>query len=87
MHHAIRTPSLDRRALAALVALLALLGTQVATASAAPAARGSAWGSIALAVRGVKAGAANFFTKPWDNAQLIALIACVASRSSAAPNA
>jgi DNA-binding NtrC family response regulator len=34
----------------------------------------TAWGSIALAVRGVKAGAANFFTKPWDNAQLIGLI-------------
>jgi DNA-binding NtrC family response regulator len=33
----------------------------------------TAWGSISLAVRGVKAGAANFFTKPWDNAQLIAL--------------
>lgn len=35
----------------------------------------TAWGSIALAVRGVKAGAANFFTKPWDNAQLAELIA------------
>lgn len=34
----------------------------------------TAWGSIALAVRGVKAGAANFFTKPWDNAQLVELI-------------
>jgi two-component system, NtrC family, response regulator len=34
----------------------------------------TAWGSIALAVRGVQAGAANFFTKPWDNPQLIALI-------------
>jgi DNA-binding NtrC family response regulator len=34
----------------------------------------TAWGSIALAVRGVKAGAANFFTKPWDNAQLVALV-------------
>jgi DNA-binding NtrC family response regulator len=34
----------------------------------------TAWGSIALAVRGVKAGAANFFTKPWDNAQLAALV-------------
>ena len=34
----------------------------------------TAWGSIALAVRGVKAGAANFFTKPWDNAQLVRLI-------------
>jgi len=35
----------------------------------------TAWGSIALAVRGVKAGAANFFTKPWDNAQLAELVA------------
>ena len=34
----------------------------------------TAWGSIALAVRGVKAGAANFFTKPWDNGQLVALV-------------
>jgi two-component system, NtrC family, response regulator len=34
----------------------------------------SAWGSIALAVRGVKLGAADFFTKPWDNAQLVQLI-------------
>jgi two-component system NtrC family response regulator len=34
----------------------------------------TAWGSIALAVRGVQAGAANFFTKPWDNGQLVALV-------------
>ncbi|MFL6656624.1 MAG: sigma-54-dependent transcriptional regulator [Massilia sp.] len=34
----------------------------------------TAWGSIALAVRGVKSGAANFFTKPWTNAQLVDLI-------------
>ncbi|WP_426102784.1 sigma-54-dependent transcriptional regulator [Massilia sp. TSP1-1-2] len=34
----------------------------------------TAWGSITLAVRGVKAGAADFFTKPWNNAQLIELI-------------
>ncbi len=34
----------------------------------------TAWGSINLAVRGVKAGAADFFTKPWQNAQLIELI-------------
>ena len=43
----------------------------------------TAWGSIALAVRGVQAGAANFFTKPWDNTQLIALIR--ATLESAAP--
>jgi two-component system NtrC family response regulator len=34
----------------------------------------TAWGSIALAVRGVKAGAADFFTKPWDNARLVELV-------------
>nr|WP_314545238.1 sigma-54 dependent transcriptional regulator [uncultured Massilia sp.] len=34
----------------------------------------TAWGSIALAVQGMQAGAANFFTKPWDNGQLVTLI-------------
>ena len=34
----------------------------------------TAWGSIGLAVRGIQAGAANFFTKPWDNARLVELI-------------
>ena len=34
----------------------------------------TAWGSIALAVNGIKAGAANFFTKPWDNARLVELV-------------
>jgi two-component system, NtrC family, response regulator len=34
----------------------------------------TAWGSIALAVRGMKLGAADFFTKPWDNQQLLELI-------------
>jgi two-component system NtrC family response regulator len=43
----------------------------------------TAWGSIALAVKGVQAGAANFFTKPWNNAQLVELI--VATLQSAAP--
>src|SRR5215210_2617018 len=31
----------------------------------------TAWGSIALAVDGMKAGAADFVTKPWSNAQLL----------------
>jgi DNA-binding NtrC family response regulator len=31
----------------------------------------TAWGSISLAVEGVKAGAADFITKPWSNAHLI----------------
>jgi two-component system NtrC family response regulator len=34
----------------------------------------TAWGSIALAVKGVKVGAADFFTKPWHNAQLVELV-------------
>jgi FixJ family two-component response regulator len=31
----------------------------------------TAWGSIALAVEGVKSGAADFLTKPWSNAHLL----------------
>ncbi len=31
----------------------------------------TAWGSIELAVKGVKAGAADFITKPWSNQQII----------------
>lgn len=43
----------------------------------------TAWGSIALAVRGVQAGAANFFTKPWDNDQLVALVEATLQLSDA----
>jgi len=45
----------------------------------------TAWGSIALAVRGVQAGAANFFTKPWDNTQLAALIHATLESAEPAP--
>jgi two-component system NtrC family response regulator len=31
----------------------------------------TAWGSIELAVRGMKAGAADFVTKPWQNEQIV----------------
>ena len=34
----------------------------------------TAWGSIELAVQGVKAGATDFVTKPWSNAQLLQTI-------------
>ncbi len=34
----------------------------------------TAWGSISLAVRGMKAGAFDFITKPWDNRQLLSSI-------------
>ncbi|MFC2119077.1 sigma-54-dependent transcriptional regulator [Bacteroidota bacterium] len=34
----------------------------------------TAWGSVELAVKGIKLGAANFITKPWNNQQLIKII-------------
>jgi len=34
----------------------------------------TAWGSIELAVKGIKCGAADFVTKPWDNQQLMRTI-------------
>jgi DNA-binding NtrC family response regulator len=53
---------------------LALLGRIRQQHPAMPVLLMTAWGSIALAVKGMQAGAANFFTKPWDNAQLVELI-------------
>jgi DNA-binding NtrC family response regulator len=53
---------------------LALLASIKQAHPAVPVLLMTAWGSITLAVRGVKAGAANFFTKPWNNAQLVELI-------------
>jgi DNA-binding NtrC family response regulator len=35
----------------------------------------TAWGSISLAVQGMKAGAADFVTKPWSNQQLLQSVA------------
>ena len=34
----------------------------------------TAWGSISLAVDGMKAGAADFLTKPWDNERLLSVV-------------
>jgi len=34
----------------------------------------TAWGSIDLAVRGMKAGAADFITKPWTNQQVLQVV-------------
>jgi two-component system NtrC family response regulator len=53
---------------------LALLAAIRAAHPALPVLLMTAWGSIALAVKGMQAGAANFFTKPWDNAQLLELV-------------
>ena len=37
----------------------------------------TAWGSIALAVKGMRAGASEFITKPWSNEQLLAAVRTV----------
>ncbi len=43
------------------------------------------WGSIALAVEGMKAGAAEFVTKPWNNEALLQTIATVLRLREQAP--
>jgi DNA-binding NtrC family response regulator len=43
----------------------------------------TAWGSIALAVEGIKAGAADFITKPWSNAQLLQAVETALSLAAA----
>jgi len=50
---------------------LALLRELRARRPAVPVILMTAWGSIPLAVEGMKAGASDFVTKPWTNAQLL----------------
>ncbi|NML66322.1 sigma-54-dependent Fis family transcriptional regulator [Hymenobacter sp. RP-2-7] len=56
---------------------LGLLAELKALAPQVPVVLLTGWGSIALAVAGMKAGAAEFLTKPWDNAALLQTIATV----------
>src|SRR5690349_3266544 len=44
----------------------------------------TAWGSISLAVEGMKAGASDFVTKPWNNAQLLQSVETALSLASQA---
>ena len=44
----------------------------------------TAWGSISLAVEGMKAGASDFVTKPWSNAQLLQSVETALSLASQA---
>ena len=46
----------------------------------------TAWGSISLAVRGVKAGAFDFLTKPWDNERLLAVVETALQLAGPAPD-
>jgi DNA-binding NtrC family response regulator len=50
---------------------LALLRGIKARRPALPVVLVTAWGSIGLAVEGMRAGAADFITKPWSNAQVL----------------
>jgi DNA-binding NtrC family response regulator len=47
----------------------------------------TAWGSIALAVEGMKAGASDFVTKPWTNQQLLQSVKTVLGVADARPRA
>jgi two-component system, NtrC family, response regulator len=53
---------------------LALLATLRAHWPKVPVILMTAWGSIALAVRGVRAGALDFITKPWTHQQVLAAV-------------
>jgi two-component system, NtrC family, response regulator len=44
----------------------------------------TAWGSISLAVQGMKAGASDFVTKPWNNQQLVQSVQTALGLASAA---
>jgi two-component system NtrC family response regulator len=56
---------------------LALLAELKAFAPQVPVILLTGWGSIALAVAGMKAGAAEFVTKPWQNETLLQTIATI----------
>jgi two-component system NtrC family response regulator len=45
----------------------------------------TAWGSIALAVEGMKAGAADFVTKPWTNPQIVQIVGTALGLAQARP--
>jgi|GEM_PF-12272 DNA-binding NtrC family response regulator len=45
----------------------------------------TAWGSIELAVQGVKAGAADFVTKPWNNEQILQVVKTALGLAAATP--
>jgi DNA-binding NtrC family response regulator len=64
---------------------LALLGELKRRWPAVPVVLMTAWGSIPLAVEGMKAGAADFVTKPWTNAQLLLTVRTALGLAQAPP--
>jgi DNA-binding NtrC family response regulator len=66
---------------------LALLREVRARRPAVPVVLMTAWGSIPLAVEGMKAGASDFVTKPWTNAQLVQSVRTALGLAAAAAGA
>ncbi|HSK08893.1 MAG TPA: sigma-54 dependent transcriptional regulator [Vicinamibacterales bacterium] len=65
---------------------LELLGRIRALRPAVPVVLITAWGSIGLAVAGMKAGASDFITKPWTNQQLLHSVRAVLGVAAAKPS-
>jgi DNA-binding NtrC family response regulator len=66
---------------------LALLGRIKALKPGVPVVLITAWGSIALAVEGMKAGASDFVTKPWSNQQMLQTVQTALGLAASAPAA
>jgi len=64
---------------------LALLGAIKALRPALPVVLITAWGSIQLAVEGMKAGAADFITKPWTHEQITQIVRTALGLAASAP--
>jgi len=64
---------------------LALVGRIKTLRPSLPVVLITAWGSIALAVEGMKAGASDFVTKPWSNQQMLQTVQTVLGLAAAAP--
>jgi DNA-binding NtrC family response regulator len=64
---------------------LALLAAIRARHPGLPVVLMTAWGSIELAVRGMRAGAADFVTKPWTRGELLSTVATALALSDVGP--
>jgi DNA-binding NtrC family response regulator len=65
---------------------LALLARIKALRPTLPVVLVTAWGSIGLAVEGMKAGASDFVTKPWGNPQLLQAVQTALGLAASAPS-
>src|SRR3954468_18708507 len=66
---------------------LALLQQIKSATPAIPVVLITAWGSIPLAVQGMKAGAADFVTKPWTNQQMLQTVQTALGLAAVRPTA